>query len=304
MKTDFENNIHDIFEHHSETPSPDCWSKLSHRLDAMPHQTPPSSHSTSVINQVIKSTIGKISIGAAVVGGITTTICIATFNDKNDNLPSKNIHQEICINPTQNNTLAIPVDEIVALSNNQPIIFENSKPKNNQKDYIQNTKSVDINSNNNQTVTASIVDNSIDNPFQNQQVEQQETVMQKSSKQEINKNNKELAVAEELIEEDFIEDTTPFDQEEIRQPQFNIPNIITPNGDQSNDFFVINPVEGVTSGHLYIYSINGKVLYEKMNYTNDWNGENLPDGLYLYIYKFIYKDNEFIRKGMLTVKRK
>ena len=59
----------------------------------------------------------------------------------------------------------------------------------------------------------------------------------------------------------------------------------------------------IESSQLYIYSIQGKVLYHKKDYRNEFNGEHLPEGVYLYIYKFIYKGNEFIRKGTLTIKR-
>ena len=75
-----------------------------------------------------------------------------------------------------------------------------------------------------------------------------------------------------------------------------IPNIITPNGDQINDRFYIElPTNDsyFTKIHLSIYKRNGELLYENKNYQNinngdsGWNGLNssgeaLSSGVYYY----------------------
>jgi gliding motility-associated-like protein len=63
---------------------------------------------------------------------------------------------------------------------------------------------------------------------------------------------------------------------------FFIPNLITPNGDQHNDAFIISGLqEGYT---LEIYNRWGEKIYKRENYDNNepWNGNNISNGIYYY----------------------
>lgn len=62
-----------------------------------------------------------------------------------------------------------------------------------------------------------------------------------------------------------------------------IPNVITPNGDGMNDYFVVYNIEAFLSNEFIVYNRWGKKVYEKFNYRNDWNGGGLPDGTYYVI---------------------
>ena len=64
-----------------------------------------------------------------------------------------------------------------------------------------------------------------------------------------------------------------------------IPNVITPNNDESNQSLDLS---GFDVDKLEIYSRWGKKVYERKNYTNEWHGQNmsggqLPDSTYYYI---------------------
>lgn len=61
------------------------------------------------------------------------------------------------------------------------------------------------------------------------------------------------------------------------------PNVFTPNGDGVNDFFQFTNLEYYSGSRLVIYNRWGRKVYEASDYHNDWNGENLSDGLYYYI---------------------
>jgi gliding motility-associated-like protein len=60
-----------------------------------------------------------------------------------------------------------------------------------------------------------------------------------------------------------------------------IPNIFTPNGDNKNDFFYIRnlPAEGAS---LIINNRWGTQVYSSNSYQNDWDGGEVPDGVYFY----------------------
>jgi gliding motility-associated-like protein len=60
-----------------------------------------------------------------------------------------------------------------------------------------------------------------------------------------------------------------------------IPNVITPNGDLLNDFFVLNktPIDNIS---LLVLNRWGKEVFFSSNYNNDWNGEGLSAGVYFY----------------------
>jgi gliding motility-associated-like protein len=61
-----------------------------------------------------------------------------------------------------------------------------------------------------------------------------------------------------------------------------IPNIITPNGDQQNDFFVL---KGLTPSEwsLRIFDRWGRPVYNQSRYDNRWSAEGQSEGLYYYL---------------------
>ncbi|MCC7299331.1 MAG: gliding motility-associated C-terminal domain-containing protein [Bacteroidia bacterium] len=72
----------------------------------------------------------------------------------------------------------------------------------------------------------------------------------------------------------------------VDRPVVRIPNIITPNGDGENDYWVISDVKNIDRYDLSIADYAGKLVYSTSNYKNDWNaikeGKLLPEGVYYY----------------------
>jgi large repetitive protein len=72
-----------------------------------------------------------------------------------------------------------------------------------------------------------------------------------------------------------------------------IPNGFSPNGDGTNDYFVIDGIGEYPGNILYIYNRWGNLVYKKKEYNNQWDGrsnvngvmfgEELPNGTYYYI---------------------
>ena len=81
-----------------------------------------------------------------------------------------------------------------------------------------------------------------------------------------------------------------------------LPNIITPNGDGNNEYFVIDDAYSQLNNTLVILNRYGNILYQKNGYKNDFSGENLTDGVYFFIYypNGIKELNNF-RSGFLHI---
>lgn len=79
-------------------------------------------------------------------------------------------------------------------------------------------------------------------------------------------------------------------------------NVITPNSDGKNDYFSIKGLENYPGSKLYIMDRSGKVIYESLDYHNDWNGDNYPEGTYFYLLKINDKEKSE-RGGSLTILR-
>ncbi len=61
---------------------------------------------------------------------------------------------------------------------------------------------------------------------------------------------------------------------------FLIPNLFTPNGDDKNQYFVINGLRDKSS--LSVVNRWGSQVYMSDDYDNSWDGKNCPDGVYYY----------------------
>jgi len=62
-----------------------------------------------------------------------------------------------------------------------------------------------------------------------------------------------------------------------------IPNVITPNGDGSNDVFYIDGLAYHPNSKLTVFNRWGTIVYLDTNYLNNWDGGGLSPGVYFYI---------------------
>ena len=84
-----------------------------------------------------------------------------------------------------------------------------------------------------------------------------------------------------------------------------VPNIITPNGDGVNDFFLVNEQLLYAPVHLVVFNRWGGKVFEDTDYENKWDGDNfggnpLSNGTYYYLLKFNGVDD---RAGFITILR-
>lgn len=66
---------------------------------------------------------------------------------------------------------------------------------------------------------------------------------------------------------------------EVESQEFFVPNVITPNGDDKNEFF---EVRSAFNFSLTILDRKGVEVFQSDNYLNNWNADGLPAGIYYY----------------------
>ncbi|MCC6600918.1 MAG: choice-of-anchor L domain-containing protein [Crocinitomicaceae bacterium] len=88
----------------------------------------------------------------------------------------------------------------------------------------------------------------------------------------------------------------------VNDCQILIPNVFTPNGDDENQYFVIDGLlPYFKNSKLHIYNRWGGLVFESANYGNDWDGDDLSEGTYFYIFE--RSDGE-ISTGNVTLLKK
>ncbi len=89
-----------------------------------------------------------------------------------------------------------------------------------------------------------------------------------------------------------------------------LPNVITPNDDNKNEFFVIKGIEEFSNARLEIFDRWGKLVFEtdnyeaglsSGNYENAFNAKDLEDGTYFYVIDV--ENGECTQSGTLQVLR-
>jgi gliding motility-associated-like protein len=78
-------------------------------------------------------------------------------------------------------------------------------------------------------------------------------------------------------------------------------NVFTPNGDGVNDTFVIPDLDRYISNELYVFNRWGELVFSAKNYSDDWDGGRLSDGVYFYILKCQGYWEEDVFRGSVSI---
>jgi gliding motility-associated-like protein len=92
----------------------------------------------------------------------------------------------------------------------------------------------------------------------------------------------------------------------VDPPLVKVPNLITPNGDNENDFWDLTELADLFLFDIRISDRQGKLVFNTGNYQNDWKaidnqGTDLPPGIYFYYMKNRFNGEEF--RGYIQVIR-
>jgi gliding motility-associated-like protein len=87
----------------------------------------------------------------------------------------------------------------------------------------------------------------------------------------------------------------------VQEFKIQIFNVFTPNGDGVNDFYEIPNLERYISNELVVFNRWGERVFEATNYRNNWDGGNLPDGVYYYILRCQGYWEEDVFKGSVSI---
>ncbi len=105
-------------------------------------------------------------------------------------------------------------------------------------------------------------------------------------------------------------DTTVIHDISVKVAELKIPYAFTPNGDGKNDQFMIQIVgnadvdfrEAYLGNEIVIFDRWGKKVYSQINYkSGDWDGRNLPDGVYFYILKCQGQYEDEVFRGAIHI---
>ena len=86
---------------------------------------------------------------------------------------------------------------------------------------------------------------------------------------------------------------------------FIFPEGFSPNYDGINDLFFIQNFPPSINGKLVIWNLNGRTVYERDNYQNDWSGiddltgERVPSSTYFYIFEDVKTGDR--KEGTITI---
>ena len=82
-------------------------------------------------------------------------------------------------------------------------------------------------------------------------------------------------------------------------------NLITPDGNDQNDAWIIRNIENYGDCHVQVFNRWGDLVFEDDAYQNDWKGTRgndiLPDGTYFYLLTF--SGNSTVYKGAISIMR-
>ncbi|MDR1459859.1 MAG: gliding motility-associated C-terminal domain-containing protein [Bacteroidales bacterium] len=316
MNNDFDKIIRELLQSYGESPTVDCWNKIESQLETLQTPNPNSSSSSSSapsgggssLSHFAGTVTGKTiltAFTAAAVGGIISLAVVYSTKTETaeQTQPTTTIQQELP-NSIPLNENDIRIINQTEVSHSEP---ENENAVNDPHAHEHADTAIRQENENVLYTHISVIPtaNAVDRTSTENSVKQETTPkIEPTPSPTIKESPKEqLSDIKHTYPQTDSEQENVQDIDLSKQPKIKIPNIFTPNGDSFNDYFVIEGIEPFSETHLVVFRRDGSIVYERMNYQNDWNADNIPDGVYYYVFNFTYEGSQFMRNGSITVKR-
>jgi len=84
-------------------------------------------------------------------------------------------------------------------------------------------------------------------------------------------------------------------------PVITIPNVVTPNQDGINESFIIRNLLLYDYRPIVIKNRWGRTVFQSSQYNNDWDGSNVPDGVYYGMVSIIMNNQLVSYPFMVTI---
>jgi gliding motility-associated-like protein len=88
-----------------------------------------------------------------------------------------------------------------------------------------------------------------------------------------------------------------------KSTELNTTNVITPNGDGINDYWVIHNSDVFSDYELKIYNSTGLEVFSTSNYQNNWNGKYKSNQLPAGAYHYVLKKSNSVFSGTISIIR-
>ena len=305
-------NLKDLLENVQEMPTGHCWENIEQQLSVMMPSSPAGQGAASgqqAASGIKASLLQKSAafwVKAATITvssiAVTTVAVVAIVNIlQNDQTPTsadQPLSSENLPIVTENDSLlTIPTED-----------FGNQAPS--EKKVIRNDKSADIESKeitiqntsniNQQIHTVNI--STINQPSGKPVVETKPSIASQSNSFVKPTTSVQSTIPQNLANDPVIQNMDKEEQLDLSSPIIlEIPNVITPNGDGYNEKFVISGIEQCDKSRLIIRNKSGKVVFQTLQYENNWGADGLEAGTYYYQFYYTIHNIEETRSGTLTV---
>lgn len=331
---DIEKLFKESFKNYSKEPSANAWANIQSNLSQATAATSTAASGASSIASWVNIALVVAGIGGLAVTGYYFFNQTAEKHQAEKELTLPDTQTELDISATTNGS-----------SESKSIVEEALEPRVNSELQNTNTKAVNptaANSLNEQTELKkqdnlddnqkdselTILENKENNDNELEQDSQQteesnETNLEANENQfaddlsnetstEVSSNTEQKEantdVEEKSNKENIASQSVSEEAEKIETPKVDVPNIFSPNGDGTNDYFLLNACE-TDDVHVLIYSKTSRLIYEWKGKFGKWdgtlpNGTPAPEGNYFYQI-ILKKDNQIFepKKGTFYLSR-
>lgn len=273
------NDIDNIFSKlkDSQVQTPEIWSKLESKLGNNPNSNIGNNlGKVNIVKTIVSNSIFK-TIGFIACCGVIGLLTYLIVDNNKENIENKISKKRIETPKTY--TL------IKNNNDNNTIQVERTHNFNNANNLMKTTKE------------ELIVEYSIN--------DEQNIVIQNNNFS-IKKLNSNQTVTPEIIINNKKEDDTLKYSEKAPLPIqeiliFKASNVITPNGDGINDFFVIKNIDKFLQNSLIIFDNKGRIVYRCKGYKNNFDAVNIPIGTYFYKFEYNNLGKKERQTGSITI---